>query len=215
MALLTISLPAAEAAPSPADFEALRSQFEALAQAVSGALSNIALRETLERLALTDELTELPNRRAFLQEVGRELARLRRTGQPHALCLLDIDHFKSVNDTLGHDAGDELLRRVALLMRRHLREADLCARVGGEEFAIFLADISPETTEQRVQSLLNTLRAGCFIGDGWSRPRLAWRIPPTWAPMRASRRCTGLRTGPCTPQNSWGGTAWCATARPR
>ena len=165
VALLTIKLPRTEPAPSSADFEALRSQFEALAQAVSGALSNIALRETLERLALTDELTELPNRRSFLQEVGRELARLRRTGQSYALCLLDIDHFKSVNDTLGHDAGDELLRRVALLMRRHLREADLCARVGGEEFAIFLADISAETTEQRVQSLLNTLRAGCFIGD--------------------------------------------------
>jgi diguanylate cyclase (GGDEF)-like protein len=150
---------------SLADFESLRSQFESLAQAVSGALSNIALRETLERLALTDELTELPNRRAFVQEVARELARSRRTGQAFALCLLDIDHFKAVNDTLGHDVGDELLRRVALLMRRHLREADLCARVGGEEFAIFLADISPEVTEQRMQSLLNTLRAGCFIGE--------------------------------------------------
>ena len=165
VALLTIRLPQGDSALKAADFEALRSQFEALAQAVSGALSNIALRETLERLALTDELTELPNRRSFLQEVSRELARLRRTGQPFALCLLDIDHFKSVNDTLGHDAGDELLRRVALLMRRHLRESDLCARVGGEEFAIFLADIAPEATEQRVQSLLNTLRAGCFIGD--------------------------------------------------
>ena len=165
VALLTVKLTQGDAARSLVEFEALSSQFDALAQAVSGALSNIALRETLERLALTDELTELPNRRAFVQEVSRELARSRRNGLPFALCLLDIDHFKSVNDTLGHDVGDELLRRVALLMRRHLREADLCARVGGEEFAIFLADISPETTEQRMQSLLNTVRAGCFVGD--------------------------------------------------
>ncbi len=165
VALLSIRIPQGEVVRSLADFEAVRSQFESLAQAVSGALSNIALRETLERLALTDELTELPNRRAFVQEVARELARCRRSGQPFALCLLDIDHFKTVNDTLGHDVGDELLRRVALLMRRHMREADLCARVGGEEFAIFLTDISPEVTEQRMQSLLNTLRAGCFVGE--------------------------------------------------
>lgn len=164
-ALLTVKFSGADKQPASQELETRLSQFDALAQGLSGALSSIALRESLERLALTDELTELPNRRAFMLEVGRELARARRNGDPFALCILDIDHFKLVNDTLGHEGGDELLRRIATLMRRYLREGDLCARVGGEEFAIFLGRIAPPTAVERMEGLLQVVRSTCSVRE--------------------------------------------------
>ncbi len=127
--LLTVKLTQADAACSLAEFEALNPQFGVLAQAMSGTLSNIAPRDTFERLALTDELTEFPNRCGFVREVSREFARSRCNGPPFALSLLDLDPSTSVDDPLGHNVGDELLRRVALLMHVHLRDADLRARV--------------------------------------------------------------------------------------
>ena len=144
--------------------EARLAQFVAMAQSISGALSTIALRESLQRMALTDELTQLPNRRAFAEEVGRGLNRARRAGSPFALAMLDIDHFKQVNDRFGHDAGDQVLRDVAAVMRRSLREGDLVARLGGEEFGIFLPDVGAEAAVQRLDRLLSSIRSACMIG---------------------------------------------------
>lgn len=92
------------------------------------------------QLALRDPLTELPNRRAF----DAALAEACKTG-PFALCLLDMDQFKQVNDSLGHQAGDRLLREVGARLQHHTRANDFVARLGGDEFAVILAGIETET----------------------------------------------------------------------
>ena len=94
------------------------------------------LRGRLERLALTDELTGLPNRRAWDQGLRRELSRVDRTGEDLCLALIDLDHFKSYNDTHGHLGGDGILRDTADAWSASLRATDLLARYGGEEFAL-------------------------------------------------------------------------------
>jgi diguanylate cyclase (GGDEF)-like protein len=94
--------------------------------------------QTLEHLSRTDEMTGLSNRRAFEEEVQRRVASLERHAGAGSLMLLDLDYFKSLNDTLGHAAGDNALRALASKLRDILRETDLVARIGGDEFAIWL-----------------------------------------------------------------------------
>ncbi len=97
--------------------------------------------ERLRLLSITDSLTGTSNRRHFVEAAEQELARARRYGHPSSLLMLDIDHFKSINDTHGHAVGDEALRTFTAACRALLRESDLLGRTGGEEFAILL----PET----------------------------------------------------------------------
>lgn len=94
--------------------------------------------QRLAALASHDGLTGLKNRRAFDERMVEELARIRRSGQPVSLLLLDIDHFKAFNDSFGHPRGDEVLRAVARLFSRAIRDTDIAVRFGGEEFAIIL-----------------------------------------------------------------------------
>lgn len=101
-------------------------------------LAQVANKERLEVLSRTDALTGLLNRRAFYEETEKAIARARRTGSPAALCFVDLNNFKSVNDVLGHKAGDEALVVVADLLRRNSRAHDLVARLGGDEFALWL-----------------------------------------------------------------------------
>lgn len=96
------------------------------------------MEEELLRLATTDPLTELANRRRLLEQVEDELARVKRYGNAAAMLMLDIDHFKRVNDTYGHAVGDKVLRHFAGLAAQHLRQNDLLGRLGGEEFALLL-----------------------------------------------------------------------------
>ncbi len=96
------------------------------------------LREKLERLALTDELTALPNRRAWEQGLQREISRAERTGESLCVALVDLDDFKGYNDVQGHPAGDGLLRETAEAWSACLRPTDLLARIGGDEFALAL-----------------------------------------------------------------------------
>jgi len=98
------------------------------------------LEERLRELAMQDELTGLYNRRHFLELAEAELARVRRTGAPLSVAMLDIDHFKRVNDFFGHAAGDHVLRDLARAMRETLRGSDVPARFGGEEFVVLLTD---------------------------------------------------------------------------
>jgi len=97
--------------------------------------------DTCEEAAFTDHLTGLANRRRFERQLDREVTRTLRYGRPFCLLLLDIDHFKKVNDTYGHEAGDEAIRYLTKTLQAETRGIDLSARIGGEEFAVIL----PET----------------------------------------------------------------------
>lgn len=97
-----------------------------------------ALNDELKVLSLTDALTGLPNRRAFDARLTEEVERAKRYKAPLSLLLVDVDHFKSFNDTFGHPAGDEVLKTVAQLLQKRTRMSDFVARYGGEEFAIIL-----------------------------------------------------------------------------
>ncbi len=128
------------------------------------AVSAIRDREALERSATVDELTGLANRRMFDLRMGQEVSRARRHAEPLALVMLDIDHFKVVNDTHGHAVGDRVLRRVAAHLRDAARAHDTVARIGGEE----LAWILPGAGIDRATDAAERLRAaiGADPGDG-------------------------------------------------
>ncbi|MCK6387041.1 diguanylate cyclase domain-containing protein [Zoogloea sp.] len=108
---------------------------------VATAIERSRLKAELLRAARYDELTGLPNRRLFHDRIDTALARSRRKNGRVALLYLDIDDFKGVNDTLGHDAGDELLREFARRLERCVRKADTVARLGGDEFVVILEDV--------------------------------------------------------------------------
>ncbi len=112
----------------------------------------------LEELTLVDDLTALHNRRAFA-ELGEEaLFHARCDGTPLALLFLDIDHFKQINDTFGHNAGDEALRAVAGAIRKVTRESDVAARIGGDEFCILLTGRDAAAVEQLVDRIKAALK---------------------------------------------------------
>src|SRR5215207_5212218 len=107
----------------------------------------------IEALAHRDALTGLPNRRTFDEQMPREMARARRTGSDLCLAILDIDHFKAYNDTHGHLAGDEMLRRCAAAWDSELRGADTIVRFGGEEFLVVLPDTRADHAMEIVERL--------------------------------------------------------------
>ncbi|HDH96563.1 MAG TPA: diguanylate cyclase, partial [Proteobacteria bacterium] len=113
---------------------------EALANQAAVSLSNAQLFTKLERMAIIDGLTGLYNHRYFQEQLERELARAERSGSSVALVVVDIDHFKQVNDTYGHPTGDAVLKHISAIIRSSIRSIDTPARYGGEEFAIVLPE---------------------------------------------------------------------------
>jgi diguanylate cyclase (GGDEF)-like protein/PAS domain S-box-containing protein len=112
------------------------------------------LEEKLRRLAITDPLTGAFNRRYLLQVMEREISRVQRYARPLSLIMFDIDHFKRVNDTFGHEQGDAVLKGIAALVRERLRHSDIFVRWGGEEFMI----LATETAQPQAIALAQTLR---------------------------------------------------------
>ncbi len=111
--------------------------------------------QELERQAQIDALTGLNNRRHFYELAEREILRTRRFGNPLAVVMLDVDHFKNINDTYGHHIGDAVLQKLSAVCLQTMREIDLVGRIGGEEFAILL----PQTTTAQAQEIAERLRA--------------------------------------------------------
>jgi GGDEF domain-containing protein len=131
----------------------------------------------VERLARTDGLTGVANRRGWDDELPRELARATRSGRPLCIALLDLDHFKAYNDRHGHQAGDRLLKAAAAAWQARLRRSDLLARYGGEEFAVLLPDCGLEDAGQlvdRADRALYAAKAGgrdrCVADRGAAQP---------------------------------------------
>lgn len=116
-------------------------------------LTNLRMREALQRQTVRDPLTALFNRRYFDETLQRELAACGRHGSPLSVIMLDVDHFKEVNDTWGHAAGDDALRSLAQSIRSGFRESDVLCRYGGEEFAILLPQATLEDAWTRVEQL--------------------------------------------------------------
>jgi diguanylate cyclase (GGDEF)-like protein/PAS domain S-box-containing protein len=108
--------------------------------------------EEIKNLAFYDQLTSLPNRRLLLDRLRKALATLSRSGREGALLFLDLDNFKNLNDTLGHDIGDLLLRQVAGRLTACVREGDTVARLGGDEFVVMLEDLSERDIEAAAQA---------------------------------------------------------------
>jgi diguanylate cyclase (GGDEF)-like protein len=121
------------------------------------ALDNARTRRELERLATTDELTGLPNRRAFMPQLEHQHAFATRYRSPLSLVLLDLDNFKSINDTYGHSAGDRALRLVAEQLKGCLRAPDVVARLGGDEFALLLPNTAREAAAELGERLAHSL----------------------------------------------------------
>lgn len=103
------------------------------------------LNQTLQRASLTDTLTGIANRRAMLERLKAEANRTHRGGHPFTVLMLDLDHFKRINDTHGHEAGDLVIMAVASTLENNLRNFDFCARWGGEEFLVLLTSTTLET----------------------------------------------------------------------
>ena len=150
---------------------------------IEGILNDITERKAAaERIALlarTDSLTGLPNRAAFLERLTLEFARARRGGSQFAVLYLDLDQFKDVNDTLGHPVGDRLLRAVAERLKGCVRDTDMVARFGGDEFAVLQDDITDGANIERLASKIGQVVADPYmIGDNQLRSSVSIGIVP-------------------------------------
>jgi diguanylate cyclase (GGDEF)-like protein len=134
------------------------------------AIENVELHDLLRRQATEDELTGLANHRRFKEIVADEAVRAGRTGQPLSLLLLDIDDFKAVNDTFGHQQGDAVLREVGRAVRELCRRTDEPARYGGEELAVVLPDTAGEGAYILAEELRSAVARLDVLPDGAGRP---------------------------------------------
>src|SRR3954471_533147 len=122
--------------------------------------------ETLSSLAYYDSLTGLPNRNLFNDRLSRAIAAARRRHGGFSLLYVDVDRFKEVNDAMGHDAGDELLRQVALKLQKVLRKIDTVARLGGDEFVVILDQVADDAHAAKIAAKLLASCSGRYALEG-------------------------------------------------
>ncbi len=157
--------------------EADRRALEPIAE-LAGRIQRLSERNTrlqrsnqvLEQLSITDGLTQLNNHRSFQDHLTREIKRVNRYREPLSLLMIDIDDFKSLNDRFGHAAGDELLRRLAQIMREAIRESDLLARYGGEEFVVLTPDTALDGAYRLAEKVRTAIAEASFVLDDSRRP---------------------------------------------
>jgi len=141
------------------DFVVKNFQPEEFLTRVSQTMDLIEKTQALIDSATKDFLTGLSNRRHFFEKAEKSMARLRAQQKGFYLSILDIDHFKSVNDTYGHDVGDEVLKAVAILLETTVGDAGFVARMGGEEFCVFLPDCDRDTAQNHFETVRQVIEA--------------------------------------------------------
>lgn len=139
--------------PSEADHKKTLLFLETLANQLSLSISGIKMRDRLKDQATRDPLTNLFNRRYLEETLQRELHRAQRHSTPVSIIMVDIDHFKNINDTYGHEGGDEALTKIALLLQKYYRKSDAACRFGGEEFILVLPEMSLGIATQRAEQI--------------------------------------------------------------
>lgn len=133
-----------------------------LAAVVSACIENARLHEEVKLVGLRDPLTGVNNRRFFDQRIAEEFSRATRNATPLSCLFVDLDHFKRINDTHGHQSGDQVLKHVAQLLDESLRQGDVLARYGGEEFVVLLADATRSAAADIAERMRNTIAATQF-----------------------------------------------------
>jgi diguanylate cyclase (GGDEF)-like protein len=128
-------------------------------------ITNAQLHKEVEKLAVTDGLTGLHNHRHFQERLSEEFQRLERIPQPLSLMLIDIDHFKKINDVYGHPAGDTVLTNLAVILKKTLRGIDILARYGGEEFAAVLMGTESSGAKKMAERLRASVMNSPFFID--------------------------------------------------
>jgi diguanylate cyclase (GGDEF)-like protein len=149
------------------DVEQLITEISALRGKVAQLQERI---EQLDLLAHEDSLVELPNRRGFMRALERMIDRVSRYKEKVTLLFVDVDGLKLINDTLGHQAGDQALGQVARLLVSGVRKSDLVARIGGDEFAIILGYADEESGRETANRLVNLIAASDFEHEGQVLP---------------------------------------------
>src|SRR6266511_2017480 len=162
-----------------------RGALRELAAAFNDMATRIAAQKAaLTEVAISDPLTGLHNRRSFQVRLAEEVERTRRSQVPFTLLLLDLDHFKQVNDRFGHQAGDRALQAVAAVLHKQLRAVDLPARIGGEEFAVLLPDTAEHGALEAAERLRAAIAAQPILHQGATFTVTA-SIGVAWCPAHA------------------------------
>lgn len=133
-----------------------------VAEDLSHALSNMRMRESLLEQSVRDSLTGLFNRRFVEEFLLRELVRAERKMRQLSVIALDIDHFKHINDTYGHGAGDSVLQQIAIVLQAHVRGSDVACRIGGEEFLLLLSESTLPIATRRAEGIRNAIHEMSF-----------------------------------------------------
>lgn len=128
-------------------------------------LANAQRYEITEELSFKDPLTKLFNRRYFETKLENEFARCMRYGRESSVCMIDIDHFKKINDTYGHQSGDAILRQLAEIIQSSIRKSDVAARYGGEEFIILMTESSPDKAYIAAERIRKKVEEHAFVID--------------------------------------------------
>ncbi|MDX1377819.1 MAG: GGDEF domain-containing protein, partial [Anaerolineales bacterium] len=151
------------------DFQKLDAEHQKLKRSLE--IKEIEIKAILAQaheIANTDVLTFLPNRRKIIVDLQEEVIRSNRYGTPLSLSLLDLDHFKNINDNYGHTTGDEALRSVAARLREQIRHPDTIGRYGGEEFLIVLPNSEINAAAEQAERLCQTIRNLQVEANGYS-----------------------------------------------